>query len=72
MTAASNDGKPHTVQVYADISAEWVSGDNKLPVAWGTNADGVLTHQVALQTQSTFTEVNDQAQCEWYALSSRY
>ncbi|KAI0737538.1 DUF1793-domain-containing protein [Daedaleopsis nitida] len=62
ISAAPNDGKPHTVQVYADISAEWVSGDNSLPVMWETSTDDVLTHQVALATQNTFTEINDRIQ----------
>ncbi|KAI0744972.1 DUF1793-domain-containing protein [Earliella scabrosa] len=62
ISAASNDGKPHSVQVYADISAEWVSGDNALPVVWGTTTDDVLTHQVALVNQERFVEVNDRAQ----------
>ncbi len=64
LTAASNDGKSHSVQIYTDISAEWVSGDVNLPVNWTTtNTGGIITHQVQLQNQAPFTEFNDSSQC---------
>ncbi|KAF7301796.1 DUF1793-domain-containing protein [Mycena indigotica] len=63
VSAASTDGKAHTVQVYSDISAEWVSGDNSLAVKWNSTTTGsILTHQVQLQTQNVFSEVNDHTQ----------
>ncbi|TFK82313.1 DUF1793-domain-containing protein [Polyporus arcularius HHB13444] len=62
ISAAANDGKSHSVQVYADISAEWVSGDNNLLVNWSTSTGDVLTHQVQLADQPEFTEVNDRIQ----------
>ncbi|KAJ7068407.1 DUF1793-domain-containing protein [Mycena amicta] len=63
VSAASTDGNAHTVQVYSDISAEWVSGDNSLLVNWNSTTTGsILTHQVQLQSQTVFGEVNDHTQ----------
>ncbi|KZV98208.1 DUF1793-domain-containing protein [Exidia glandulosa HHB12029] len=62
VTAVSLDGASHSVQLYTDISAEWASGDNSLLVNWSTSLGSILTHQVQLQTQSQFTEVNDHIQ----------
>ncbi|KAF3390622.1 Glutaminase A [Penicillium rolfsii] len=61
---SSMDGNDHNVQVYADISAEWVSGDPGTTAQWdyGT-ADGVAYHKVYRQTQLAFSEINQQA--EW-------
>ncbi|KAH8105922.1 DUF1793-domain-containing protein [Cristinia sonorae] len=62
LSAAPNDGKSHSVQLYSDISAEWVTGDNSLTANWSTTTGNVLTHQVQLAKQSPFSEVNDHIQ----------
>lgn len=62
LSAAANDGGSHSVQVYSDISAEWVSGDNTLTVNWTTTTGDTLTHQVQLESQSEYTEVSDHIQ----------
>ncbi|KAI0081700.1 DUF1793-domain-containing protein [Panus rudis PR-1116 ss-1] len=62
VTAAPNDGKSHSVQVYTDISAEWTSADATKTVNWTTTTGNVITHQVSLQQQSTFNEVSDTIQ----------
>ncbi|TBU30301.1 DUF1793-domain-containing protein [Dichomitus squalens] len=62
VSAASTDGKSHSVQVYADISAEWVSGDDTLIVNWATTTGDVLSHEVKLAIQTTYTEINDRIQ----------
>ncbi|KAI0052985.1 DUF1793-domain-containing protein [Auriscalpium vulgare] len=62
LSAAANDGKAHSVQVYTDISAEWVSGDNSLAVNWTTTTGSVLTHQVQLQQQNLYAEASDHIQ----------
>ncbi|KXN86419.1 hypothetical protein AN958_10281 [Leucoagaricus sp. SymC.cos] len=62
ISAASADGGTHSVQVYSDISAEWVSGDNGLTANWSTSAGSVITHQVQLANQGVLTEVNDHTQ----------
>jgi hypothetical protein len=69
VSAASTDGASHSVQVYSDISAEWVSGDGSLTVNWSTNADSVITHQVQLASQIPFTEINDHTQCKMSSFS---
>ncbi|KAJ7129526.1 DUF1793-domain-containing protein [Mycena epipterygia] len=63
VSAAATDGRSHTVQVYSDISAEWVSGDNSLTVNWSSTTTGsVLTHQVQLENPTVFAEINDHTQ----------
>ena len=64
VSAVSTDGASHSVQVYSDISAEWVSGDTSLEVDWSTTADSVVTHQVQLISEIPFTEINDRTQCK--------
>ncbi|KAF9008954.1 DUF1793-domain-containing protein [Cyathus striatus] len=60
--AQSSDNQSHSVQVYSDISAEWVSGDNSLVANWNTTLSDVLIHQVQLASQSPFAEINDHTQ----------
>ncbi|KAG6869300.1 hypothetical protein C0993_000053 [Termitomyces sp. T159_Od127] len=38
VSAASTDGAAHSVQVYSDISAEWVSGDNSLVAKFSSHS----------------------------------
>ncbi|OJJ44210.1 hypothetical protein ASPZODRAFT_18402 [Penicilliopsis zonata CBS 506.65] len=61
----STDGNEHDVQLYADISAEWVSGDRTAVAQWdyGVTDDGVAYHRVYRQTQLLFSENTDQG--EW-------
>lgn len=60
----TTDGSPHEIQVYTDISAEWITGNNSLVANWSTNVGDLITHQVQLANQSVFTEVQDHIQCE--------
>ena len=63
ITAKSNDGKSHSVQVYSDISAEWVTGDNSLTANWSTaTTTSSIFHQVQLESQTVFGEVSDHIQ----------
>ncbi|KLO07574.1 DUF1793-domain-containing protein [Schizopora paradoxa] len=62
LTAQSNDGGSHSVQVYTDISAEWITGDNSLTANWSTTVGDIITHQVQLENQQLFTEVSDHIQ----------
>ncbi len=66
MSAVTTDGIPHEIQLYTDISAEWITGNNSLNATWSTNIGDIITHQVQLQDQSLFTEVADHIQCENY------
>lgn len=66
ISVKSNDGKAHSVQVYSDISAEWVSGDSTLTATWSTDSstNGLVTHKVQLENPQVYTEHNDHTQCE--------
>ncbi|KAI0278696.1 hypothetical protein BGY98DRAFT_1186430, partial [Russula aff. rugulosa BPL654] len=67
LTANSSDGASHHVQVYSDVSGEWISGDRMQQVSWfpEISANAVI-HNVGLQKQENFTEILDQA--EWGTL----
>ncbi|KAI1142549.1 glutaminase A [Hypoxylon sp. FL0543] len=55
----SLDGANHDVQLYADVSAEWASGDLSAIVQWDYNsADGVAYHQFERQSQQPISETN--------------
>ncbi|GAV98948.1 DUF1793-domain-containing protein [Lentinula edodes] len=62
VSAASTDGATHSVQIYSDISAEWVSGDDSLTVNWTTTTGDILTHQVQLTSPTLYGEVSDHTQ----------
>ncbi|KAL5535348.1 hypothetical protein ACEPAF_3442 [Sanghuangporus sanghuang] len=62
LSAASNDGNSHSVQIYTDISAEWVTGDNSLVANWSTSVGDIFTHQVQLVEQTNFAEIGDHIQ----------
>ncbi|KAF4222706.1 hypothetical protein CNMCM8980_007868 [Aspergillus fumigatiaffinis] len=69
VAVSSIDGDSHDVQLYSDISAEWVSGDRTAVAEWeyGVTHDGVAYHKVHRQTQLLFSEVRDQAEWgNWY------
>ncbi|KAI1850635.1 hypothetical protein JX265_004345 [Neoarthrinium moseri] len=64
----SIDGATHDVEVYADVSGEWASGDPTALINWdfGTS-NGVAYHTFARQDQQEFAEVNQQASWgTWY------
>ena len=62
---APNDGKSHTVQIYSDITAEWVSGSDSALVNWTTTTHGaVLIHKAQLQRQTLFDDSADRIQRE--------
>ncbi|KAF2825873.1 DUF1793-domain-containing protein [Ophiobolus disseminans] len=62
---ASIDGSDHEVQLYTDISAEWVSGNRNSKAEWsyGTAPDGISYHKVWKQEQLVFHEYEDRG--EW-------
>ncbi|KAF2091372.1 glutaminase GtaA [Saccharata proteae CBS 121410] len=65
---ASSDGNTHDVQLYSDISAEWISGDRSNIAQWDYgNEDDIAYHKVYRQTQQLFSEVSDQTEYgNWY------
>ncbi|KAF8874093.1 hypothetical protein BD779DRAFT_1704130 [Infundibulicybe gibba] len=63
LTAKATDGASHSVQVYSDISAEWVSGDLGNKVTWSTvPGDDLVFHQVQRASPESMQEINDQAE----------
>lgn len=64
VTATPSDGKAHSVQIYSDISSEWVSGDDDQKVNWTTTTGDVIIHQAQLQEQTLFSDSGDRIQCE--------
>ena len=62
VSAKSNDGSSHTVSVYSDISAEWVTGNNDLTANWSTTTGDLIFHQVQLEEQTEFGEISDHIQ----------
>ncbi|KAL6237071.1 hypothetical protein BDW75DRAFT_249538 [Aspergillus navahoensis] len=69
VSVTSLDGQSHSVQVYTDISAEFVSGDRSAIAQWdyGVTGDGVAYHKIHRQTPLLFSEHRDQAEWgDWY------
>ncbi|KAM5543283.1 hypothetical protein V8D89_003157 [Ganoderma adspersum] len=62
VSAVSNDGGAHEVQVYADITAEWITGNRSLTAKWATTTGDVLTHQIQLANQTDYVEINNRIQ----------
>jgi len=65
---SSKDGQNHDVQLYTDISAEWISGDLNSVAQWDSGeVDGISYHKVWKQNQQLLTETNDRAEWgNWY------
>ncbi|KAI0036147.1 hypothetical protein K488DRAFT_41792 [Vararia minispora EC-137] len=62
MEAQSLDGQTHSVQVYSDISGEWVSGDRSENITWSTELHGSsIYHAVTAAVQHPYEEFGAQA-----------
>ncbi|KAK1219797.1 hypothetical protein PQX77_017461 [Marasmius sp. AFHP31] len=60
---ASSDGAAHRVQVFSDLSGEWLSSAGSVPIQWNTSISGpVLTHTVKLSSPNTLREFGDMSQ----------
>ncbi|KAF7340199.1 DUF1793-domain-containing protein [Mycena venus] len=67
VSVASTDGASHSVQVYSDISGEWVSGATEWDIQWSTTTTDILSHQISLVSPAKYEEVNDHSQYgTWY------
>ncbi|KAG8753718.1 hypothetical protein FRC12_011450 [Ceratobasidium sp. 428] len=63
ISAVANDGRPHAVAVYMDISGEWITGDNSQTAQWSTVTDNnVVLHKMFLQSPATYIESSQRAQ----------
>ncbi|KAL1944830.1 hypothetical protein VTO73DRAFT_2450 [Trametes versicolor] len=74
IVASTLDGQAHDVQVYSDISAEWVSGNRASQVLWNQQSSREsMYHEIVLQFPETNVElVNQQAQdgTAYYAMEN--
>ncbi|PCH43524.1 hypothetical protein WOLCODRAFT_164515 [Wolfiporia cocos MD-104 SS10] len=63
VNASSSDGQAHEVQLYSDISAEWVSGDRGATVNWTLSATNqpYVYHKIQLVNPEPFQENAGQA-----------
>ncbi|KAH9022174.1 hypothetical protein EDB85DRAFT_1871496 [Lactarius pseudohatsudake] len=73
LTAETLDGAAHDVQVYSDLSGEWLSADRSQEIRWSTTAiNNVIYHMAQLKNPAVFNEIDTQA--EWgtlyYAIGS--
>lgn len=63
--AASSDGSSHTVQVYTDVTGEWlVPGslqESDQLFQWQAVAGDTINYQFSLQNQTQFLQVNGRA-----------
>ncbi|KAJ7760336.1 hypothetical protein B0H14DRAFT_3096426 [Mycena olivaceomarginata] len=67
VSVASTDGATHSVQVYSDISGEWVSGASEWDIQWSTTTTDILSHQISLVSPAKYEEIGDQSQYgNWY------
>ncbi|KAF7314157.1 hypothetical protein HMN09_00575000 [Mycena chlorophos] len=66
---SSTDGRAHNVQLYADISGEWVSQSFSTAITWSTGkTTNAAYHQVQPSTpSSTFTDMPEDA-IAWHAV----
>ncbi|KAF8516355.1 hypothetical protein JB92DRAFT_3114212 [Gautieria morchelliformis] len=63
ISTQSTDGRAHSIQVYSDISAEWISGDDNLMTKWSTNtSSSSVIHSVHLDPPEPFTVINHHVQ----------
>ncbi|PBL00335.1 hypothetical protein ARMGADRAFT_915623 [Armillaria gallica] len=59
----SNDGQEHSIQLYSDISVEWISGDDESLAKWSTtNTDSSRIHKAARQSPLSMQEINGLAE----------
>ncbi|EEB90538.1 hypothetical protein MPER_11240, partial [Moniliophthora perniciosa FA553] len=54
--ATSNDGSTHSVQVYSDLSGEWISDDNADTISWDTKPSGSMVYHNAQRMPSEVAE----------------
>ncbi|KIK54872.1 hypothetical protein GYMLUDRAFT_176634 [Collybiopsis luxurians FD-317 M1] len=58
--ASSMDGNSHSIQVYQDITGEWVSYNNSNGIQWNTTTnDPIIYHKAQRLPFQFMTEIND-------------
>ncbi|KAK1226778.1 hypothetical protein PQX77_010239 [Marasmius sp. AFHP31] len=60
---ASSDGAAHRVQVYSDLTGEWLSTASNVQIEWSTSTSpGILTHFANLSLINRLQEFNEMCQ----------
>ncbi|KAJ7634847.1 hypothetical protein FB45DRAFT_1142317 [Roridomyces roridus] len=64
MTVAvtSTDGNAHSVQVYSDVTGEWLSGSDGWDIEWSTTTTDITSHKVSLKYPALYEEIDDHIQ----------
>ncbi|KIK51199.1 hypothetical protein GYMLUDRAFT_181751 [Collybiopsis luxurians FD-317 M1] len=61
--ASSKDGRSHSLQLYQDITREWLSSDSGEIIQWNTTRSGsIIYHQANLSSSSSMMETNNMAE----------
>ncbi|KAF8901959.1 hypothetical protein CPB85DRAFT_1438878 [Mucidula mucida] len=61
--AKSRDGSQHSIQLYSDVTGEWLSNDLDSQCEWATiKSSSLLIHRAALSKPSSMKEVSDIAE----------
>ncbi|KAF7378318.1 hypothetical protein MSAN_00257500 [Mycena sanguinolenta] len=73
LDGTATDGKPHSVQLYSDISGEWVTNSPSTGIQWSTTkTSNTVFHQVgSTKPTSVFEDVAEDS-VAYYAISSGY
>ncbi|KAK1222654.1 hypothetical protein PQX77_014492 [Marasmius sp. AFHP31] len=59
----STDGQPHNVQLYSDVTGEWISGDSNSLMAWDTTpSDSTIYHHASRTLPTPMTEIKNIAE----------
>ncbi|KAK0246468.1 hypothetical protein EDD85DRAFT_758599 [Armillaria nabsnona] len=59
----SNDGQEHSIQLYSDISARWISGDSASLAEWSTiKTDSSAIHKASRQSPPSMQEISNLAE----------
>ncbi|KAG8767092.1 hypothetical protein FRC15_005929, partial [Serendipita sp. 397] len=63
VTATSNDGARHSVQIYSDLSGEWLSADSGKPMTWSTTkSNSLILHTFSLAAQTQFQATDNRVE----------
>ncbi|KAF7326594.1 hypothetical protein MSAN_02502900 [Mycena sanguinolenta] len=71
LDGTATDGKPHSVQLYSDISGEWVTNSFSTGIQWSTTkTSNTVFHQVGSTTPTSVFEDVAEDSVAYHAISS--
>ncbi|KAH8111930.1 DUF1793-domain-containing protein [Phellopilus nigrolimitatus] len=63
LSVQSSDGQSHDVQLYSDVSGEWITGDSNLQANWTANGDSNIVYlQMQLASPNAYQEIDSRPQ----------